>query len=102
MNREYRFGIETIIDQSVKLYHNFYVLNFFKGGEPDLNSVAKIVLNDFQRGRLPYFVLPSGMEMKADEENDSPMVFYPLFISFVTTDAILIIEWTTLYMLMMF
>lgn len=29
-----------------------------KGGEPDIDSVAKIVLNDFQRGRLPYFVKP--------------------------------------------
>lgn len=26
-----------------------------KGGEPDLDSVAKMVLNDFTRGRLPWF-----------------------------------------------
>lgn len=31
---------------------------FHQGGEPDVNAVSKIVLNDFQRGRLPYFVKP--------------------------------------------
>ena len=30
-----------------------------QGGEPDIDSVAKIVLNDFQRGRLPYFTTPN-------------------------------------------
>ena len=30
-----------------------------QGGEPDVDGVAKIVLNDFQRGRLPYFVMPN-------------------------------------------
>ncbi|KNZ81655.1 Nucleolar GTP-binding protein 2 [Termitomyces sp. J132] len=29
-----------------------------KGGEPDLESVAKIVLSDWVRGRIPYFVPP--------------------------------------------
>ncbi|XP_046850071.1 nucleolar GTP-binding protein 2-like, partial [Xenia sp. Carnegie-2017] len=29
-----------------------------KGGEADINTVAKMVLNDFQRGKLPYFVPP--------------------------------------------
>ena len=29
-----------------------------KGGEPDLNTVARMVLLDWQRGRLPYFSLP--------------------------------------------
>ncbi|XP_014674186.1 PREDICTED: nucleolar GTP-binding protein 2-like isoform X2 [Priapulus caudatus] len=33
-----------------------------KGGEPDLSTVAKIVLNDWQRGKLPYFVKPPGCE----------------------------------------
>ncbi|TRY67627.1 hypothetical protein TCAL_11124 [Tigriopus californicus] len=31
-----------------------------KGGEPDLVAVSKMVLNDFQRGKLPYFKLPPG------------------------------------------
>ncbi|KAG6896765.1 hypothetical protein C0992_006279 [Termitomyces sp. T32_za158] len=29
-----------------------------KGGEPDLESVAKIILSDWVRGRIPYFVPP--------------------------------------------
>ncbi|THH30220.1 hypothetical protein EUX98_g3951 [Antrodiella citrinella] len=29
-----------------------------KGGEPDLNGVAKIVLSDWVRGRIPFFVPP--------------------------------------------
>ncbi|XP_068231006.1 uncharacterized protein Ns2 [Palaemon carinicauda] len=31
-----------------------------KGGEPDVNAVAKMVLNDWQRGKIPYFVPPPG------------------------------------------
>lgn len=42
-----------------------------KGGEPDLNSAAKIVLNDFQRGRLPYFVSPLGTEEETTQQNDA-------------------------------
>uniref|UniRef100_A0A8C1YY39 Nucleolar GTP-binding protein 2 n=1 Tax=Cyprinus carpio TaxID=7962 RepID=A0A8C1YY39_CYPCA len=37
-----------------------------KGGEPDLSTVSKMVLNDWQRGRIPFFVKPPGCEM--DEE----------------------------------
>jgi nuclear GTP-binding protein len=29
-----------------------------KGGEPDLNSVAKAVVRDWQRGKLPHFTMP--------------------------------------------
>eukprot|EP01107_Rhizomastix_libera_P004276 TRINITY_DN1730_c0_g1_i3.p1 TRINITY_DN1730_c0_g1~~TRINITY_DN1730_c0_g1_i3.p1 ORF type:complete len:533 (+),score=241.52 TRINITY_DN1730_c0_g1_i3:617-2215(+) len=32
-----------------------------KKGEPDLNAVAKGVITDWQRGRLPYFALPPNM-----------------------------------------
>lgn len=31
-----------------------------KGGEPDLNTAAKMVLYDWQRGKIPFFVLPPG------------------------------------------
>jgi len=31
-----------------------------RGGEPDLQTVAKMVLNDFQRGRLPHYMMPPG------------------------------------------
>nr|XP_013009518.2 nucleolar GTP-binding protein 2 [Cavia porcellus] len=34
-----------------------------KGGEPDLQTVGKMVLNDWQRGRIPFFVKPPNAEM---------------------------------------
>ncbi|KAI5628959.1 nucleolar GTP-binding protein 2, partial [Silurus asotus] len=37
-----------------------------KGGEPDMPTVSKMVLNDWQRGRIPFFVKPPGPEI--DEE----------------------------------
>ena len=37
-----------------------------KGGEPDLHGVSINVINDFQRGKLPYFVAPP----KADGDDD--------------------------------
>ncbi|BHF77619.1 GTP binding [Sparganum proliferum] len=33
-----------------------------KGGEPDITTTAKRILNDFQRGKLPYFVRPPPLE----------------------------------------
>eukprot|EP00812_Abedinium_dasypus_P015220 NODE_881_length_1327_cov_243.731132.p1 GENE.NODE_881_length_1327_cov_243.731132~~NODE_881_length_1327_cov_243.731132.p1 ORF type:complete len:424 (+),score=132.18 NODE_881_length_1327_cov_243.731132:3-1274(+) len=38
----------------------------WKGGEPDLNITARIVLYDWQRGRIPFFTMPP----KADEGED--------------------------------
>ncbi|KAJ8779868.1 hypothetical protein J1605_012158 [Eschrichtius robustus] len=32
------------------------------GGEPDLQTVGKMVLNDWQRGRIPFFVKPPNAE----------------------------------------
>ncbi|XP_021055553.1 nucleolar GTP-binding protein 2 [Mus pahari] len=34
-----------------------------KGGEPDLLTVSKMVLNDWQRGRIPFFVKPPNAEL---------------------------------------
>lgn len=31
-----------------------------RGGEPDLNTAAKMVLYDWQRGKIPFFRLPPG------------------------------------------
>ncbi|EDO41341.1 predicted protein, partial [Nematostella vectensis] len=46
-----------------------------KGGEPDINTVAKMILNDFQRGKLPYFVAPPKQENDDRIVNrDCPMV----------------------------
>ena len=36
-----------------------------KGGEPDLNTAAKMVLYDWQRGKIPFFVLPPGATAEA-------------------------------------
>ena len=35
-----------------------------KGGEPDLAAVSKIVLSDFQRGKLPFFVSPDSEQVQ--------------------------------------
>uniref|UniRef100_A0A672QVD7 Nucleolar GTP-binding protein 2 n=1 Tax=Sinocyclocheilus grahami TaxID=75366 RepID=A0A672QVD7_SINGR len=52
-----------------------------KGGEPDLSTVSKMVLNDWQRGRIPFFVKPPGaqpmlempeMETKQEELGNRP------------------------------
>ncbi|XP_057561590.1 nucleolar GTP-binding protein 2 [Hippopotamus amphibius kiboko] len=36
-----------------------------KGGEPDLRTVGKMVLNDWQRGRIPFFVKPPNADPPA-------------------------------------
>lgn len=37
-----------------------------KGGEPDLNNVSVHIINDWQRGKLPYFVPPP----RSDDDED--------------------------------
>nr|XP_055066511.1 nucleolar GTP-binding protein 2 [Misgurnus anguillicaudatus] len=44
-----------------------------KGGEPDLSTVAKMVLNDWQRGRIPFFVKPPGCEMDEESKTQPPL-----------------------------
>jgi len=29
-----------------------------QGGQPDISTVARMVLNDWQRGKIPYYVRP--------------------------------------------
>lgn len=38
-----------------------------KGGEPDIESAAKIVLSDWVRGRIPYFVAPPERPVELNE-----------------------------------
>lgn len=38
-----------------------------KGGEPDVDGVAKMVLNDFMRGKIPWFIPAPDVE-RADQE----------------------------------
>lgn len=51
--------LETLARRSGKL---------LKGGEPDVNTVAKMVLNDWQRGKIPYFVPPAGHDSSSFEK----------------------------------
>lgn len=39
-------------------------------GEPDMPTVAKMMINDWQRGRLPYFVPPPRPEGEEEEEEE--------------------------------
>lgn len=39
-----------------------------KGGDPDLNTAAKMVLHDWQRGKIPFFTLPP--DYVVDEDHD--------------------------------
>ncbi|XP_035018919.1 nucleolar GTP-binding protein 2 [Hippoglossus stenolepis] len=49
----------------------FRMGKLLKGGEPDLQTVSKMVLNDWQRGRIPFFVKPPGVE--GDHEAQFPV-----------------------------
>ncbi|XP_059486838.1 uncharacterized protein LOC132203228 [Neocloeon triangulifer] len=42
-----------------------------KKGEPDLNAVARIVLNDLQRGKIPYYVAPKDFEIPLPKEENA-------------------------------
>lgn len=39
-----------------------------KKGEPDIDQVAKMVLNDWQRGKLPFYVAPEGFEVPLSKQ----------------------------------
>lgn len=42
-----------------------------KKGEPDISQVAKMVLNDWQRGKLPFYVAPEGFEVPLTKQQES-------------------------------
>lgn len=42
-----------------------------KKGEPDITIVARIVLNDWQRGKLPFYVCPPGFEEPLKENKET-------------------------------
>ena len=45
-----------------------------RGGEPDLNTAARMVLLDWQRGKIPYFTLPPDYEARDGKEVGSRLV----------------------------
>ena len=49
-------GIAHIYICSVLYLFIFYL--FIQAGQPDTGTVARMVLNDWQRGKLPYYVKP--------------------------------------------
>lgn len=42
-----------------------------RGAEPDTSTAAKMVLLDWQRGRLPFFTLPPGCSATPDETREN-------------------------------
>lgn len=42
-----------------------------KKGEPDVNTVGRMMLNDFQRGKLPWFIPPPGSYEEKEEGTES-------------------------------
>ena len=55
-----------------------------KGGEPDIKTTAKLVLIDWQRGEIPFFVPPpqeeEGNEEAKDDEDDNKEFKVPKLI----------------------
>uniref|UniRef100_A0A2M4A8A8 Nucleolar GTP-binding protein 2 n=1 Tax=Anopheles triannulatus TaxID=58253 RepID=A0A2M4A8A8_9DIPT len=43
-----------------------------KKGEPDVQTVSKMILNDWQRGRLPFYVAPEGFEVPKSAQELPP------------------------------
>lgn len=41
-----------------------------KGGQPDIGTVARMVLNDWQRGNIPYYVRPPRLDEENRKENN--------------------------------
>lgn len=41
-----------------------------KGGDADISTAAKMILNDWQRGAIPYFVRPPGSEDQETQKKD--------------------------------
>jgi nuclear GTP-binding protein len=45
-----------------------------KGGEPDIETVARVVIQDWQKGRLPYFVPPPNATPEDQADGEQPLV----------------------------
>ncbi|KFK35756.1 hypothetical protein AALP_AA4G032300 [Arabis alpina] len=48
-----------------------------KGGEPDLMTGAKMILHDWQRGRIPFFVAPPQQDKPSEAEVEAEVVTVP-------------------------
>ncbi|KLO20124.1 NGP1NT-domain-containing protein [Schizopora paradoxa] len=56
---------ETFLDKLARMKGRL-----LKGGEPDMEGVAKIVLSDWVRGRVPFFVPPPERSEELNEEEE--------------------------------
>lgn len=56
---------ENFLEQLAKMQGRLH-----KGGEADISTVAKNVLNDYQRGKVPFFVRPPEDELEKTEEKE--------------------------------
>jgi nuclear GTP-binding protein len=43
-----------------------------RGGEPDVNTAARMVLYDWQRGKVPYFTLPPDYTPNPEQQQEEP------------------------------
>jgi nuclear GTP-binding protein len=41
-----------------------------KGGEPDVNTISKMVLNDWVRGKIPFYTMPPGCSIPGEDSGD--------------------------------
>ena len=70
MTRTYKIGKEwkdpnDFLEKVAQKYGKL-----LKGGEPDVNTIAKMILNDWQRGKIPFFVPPPGCELPPKKPQD--------------------------------
>ena len=66
------WGVEEFLEKLARMKGRL-----LKGGEPDIEGVAKVVLNDWVRGKVPYFVPPPeqvpgklGVEESKSDKNE--------------------------------
>lgn len=70
VKREYivrTYGIDTW-DDAIDFLEKLAVKSgkLLKGGEADITTVAKMVLNDWVRGKIPFYTLPKGFVQKEE------------------------------------
>lgn len=57
-------SVDNFLDQYARITGKL-----LKGGEPDTQKVARMILNDFQRGKLPYYMIPPNMTNNGDDSD---------------------------------
>ena len=68
MKKIYKINSWTDTEDFVKQCANKYG-KLVKGGDPDYKATAKIILLDWQRGKIPYYVEPPKEDITGNDEN---------------------------------